>query len=212
MLLNTRSLTKHVHVIANDQRLLNNDFICFTETQIKHGQTVDEISEILKQFSMYFNNNQNHFLSIAYGHSESISILDHEHHPALSVVTVLKKSFVESPFIILLLYRKISQPLETFFDYLQYFLEANTVHFVVGDFNIDALTGNPRLQTILSSYTQVVNEPTHQSGSLLDHIYVKNTIFEKFSISTSTINIYFSDHDAVRLKVTSQDVDFNIVT
>ena len=35
VLLNTRSLAKHALDISKDQRLLNNDFICFTETQVK---------------------------------------------------------------------------------------------------------------------------------------------------------------------------------
>ena len=113
----------------------------------------------------------------------------------------MKNSFVESPFKILLLYRKNSEPLESFYEYLRYFIERSTAHFVIGDFNVDGFTDNVQLQNIFSEYTQVVKEPTHLSGSLLDHIYVRNTVLQEFYISTSVINLYFSDHDAIRLKL-----------
>ena len=61
VLLNSRSLAKHVLDISKDQRLLNNDFICFTETQVKPTHSVSQISENLKNFTMYFNNNEDQF-------------------------------------------------------------------------------------------------------------------------------------------------------
>ena len=114
------------------------------------------------------------------------------------------------PFKILVLYRKNSEPLESFFEYLRYFVERSSAHFVIGDFNIDVFNDNMQLKNILSDYTQVVKEPTHLSGSLLDQIYVRNTVLQEFSVSASVIDLYFSDHDAVRLKMTSSNVDFNI--
>ena len=110
VLLNTRSLAKHALDISKDQRHLNNDFICFTETQLKLTQSVCETSETLQNFNMHFNNNENQFLSIAYGYGQSVSVLDHEHYRGLSEITILKNSFVELPFKISLLYRKNSEP------------------------------------------------------------------------------------------------------
>ena len=66
------------------------------------------------------------------------------------------------------------------------------------------------LQRVLSNYTQVVKEPTHLSGSLLDHVYVKNSILQEYCVSTSMINLYFSDHDAVQLTISNRNIDFNV--
>ena len=74
---------------------------------------------------------------------------------------------------------------------------------VLGDFNIDILNGtNINLQNVLSNYTLLVNKGTHISGSLLDHVYVKNEILQKFSVDkTETVSIYFSDHDVVKFRL-----------
>ena len=114
VLMNTRSLSKHVVDISKDQRLINNDFICLTETQMKITQPVYEVSEQLQMFNMYFNNNENQYLSIAYGYSQSISVLDHTDHPGFSEVRFLKSSFAKPSFTLMILYRKNSQSLESF--------------------------------------------------------------------------------------------------
>ncbi len=41
-------------------------------------------------------------------------------------------------------------------------------------------------------YEQIIHEPTHDTGSQLDHIYVKNITMDE----TDVQDIYFSDHDA----------------
>lgn len=51
------------------------------------------------------------------------------------------------------------------------------------------------------NYTQIVQSPTFIStGSLLDHVYVRNEMLH--TITTSVINVYYSDHDAVNISLT----------
>ena len=71
---------------------------------------------------------------------------------------------------------------------------------VLGDFNINAFQENGRLKNVLSSYNQIVAASTHNSGSLLDHVY-KYQEFSKELNMQSAINIYFSDHDAVKFRL-----------
>ena len=47
------------------------------------------------------------------------------------------------------------------------------------------------------NYVQIVDKPTFISGSLLDHVYVRQAI--NANIHTSVISVYYSDHDAVRI-------------
>ena len=53
------------------------------------------------------------------------------------------------------------------------------------------------------SYTQTVQTPTFIStGSLLDHVYVTNEILT--IIDTSAVNVYFSDHDGIKITLNFQ--------
>ena len=58
-LLNTRSLKKHLDDILSDVDLLNNDVLCFTETQLQlHENTSEITSKFQDNFRMYFNSNR----------------------------------------------------------------------------------------------------------------------------------------------------------
>ena len=97
----------------------------------------------------------------------------------------------------------------TFYDYLYYFIEAKEVDIFVGDFNIDACSKS-RLPQMLSEYAQLVEFPTHIAGSTLDHVYVKKSFLENYKVEIVVLNTYFSDHDAVRVKIAKKDIDFMI--
>ena len=77
----------------------------------------------------------------------------------------------------------------------------NDITITLGDFNIDAYKENTNLKLLLELYTMIVSDPTHLSGSLLDHIYVK-TIFLNTVTDLQCIvkGIFFSDHDSVKFQ------------
>ena len=71
--------------------------------------------------------------------------------------------------------------------------------YIVGDFNVNFLR-DPQdqiIKKILShGFKQIVSEPTHIAGSLLDHVYVKRVLQEpKIALNF----VYYSDHAAVSL-------------
>ena len=48
----------------------------------------------------------------------------------------------------------------------------------------------------------IVNEPTHLSGSLLDHAYVRKTIFKIVTdLQCIVRGTFFSDHDLVKFNL-----------
>ena len=63
---------------------------------------------------------------------------------------------------------------------------------------------------ILSEYVQLVELPIHVAGSTLDHVYVKKSLLEDYEVEIVVLNTYFSDHDAVRVKISKKDIDFII--
>ena len=60
-------------------------------------------------------------------------------------------------------------------------------------------------------HVQILNKPTHISGSLIDHVYIEKTLMEEFSANATVENIYFSDHDAIRIVTEKNNVDFQTV-
>ena len=59
-------------------------------------------------------------------------------------------------------------------------------------------------------YQNMVEFPTHIPGSTLDHVYVKKSFLEGYEVETVVLNTYFSDHDAVRVKISKNNIDFMI--
>ena len=45
---------------------------------------------------------------------------------------------------------------------------------------------------------------------MIDHVYVKKTLMEEFFTNLTVGNSYFSDHDAVRIVIEKNSVDFQI--
>ena len=45
----------------------------------------------------------------------------------------------------------------------------------------------------------MINKPTRISGSLVDHVYIKNSLIEESFTNETVENICFSNHDAVRI-------------
>ena len=54
---------------------------------------------------------------------------------------------------------------------------------------------------IFTDHIQMVNKPKHVSSSLIDHIYITITLMEEVSTYSIFENIYFSDHDAVKIVI-----------
>ena len=119
-------------------------------------------------------------------------------------------AYSKIPLKLMILYKPNSQPLTLFSDYLHYMIDAKGPDIIIGDFNIDAYQES-RLSHLLADYSQFVDSPTHIAGSTLDHVYVKNGLQENNDIKVSVLNIYFSDHDAVRVQISKNQIDFNIM-
>ena len=48
----------------------------------------------------------------------------------------------------------------------------------------------------------------HISGFLINHAYIKKSLIEEFFTNATVENIYFSDHDAVRIIIEINGVGF----
>ena len=76
-------------------------------------------------------------------------------------------------------------------------------HIILGDFNEDLLTKTTPLKDFMTNehgFTQLINQPTTDYGSLLDHIYLNNITSKAVS---HVQDIYFTDHDLTLLHIPS---------
>ena len=161
--------------------------------------TNSDIAEIaaLQAFEVAYSNNQDRFQSIAVCKTVNTHIIFHTKLTGASFITALKSSFDNKCIKLLSLYRKHALPSSTFYDWLQGFVTNNSV-IISGYFNINGINKNIQSSHILLQDEPLVNTSSQISGSLLDHVYIRQE-FPK-EVNTDVISIYFSDHDAIKFK------------
>ena len=103
--------------------------------------------------------------------------------------------------------------MQELFQMLQYLLATNSVDIVVGDFNFDLLkvSENYLLLNYFIKHVQIVNKATHICGSLINHVYIKKTLMGEFPANVTVENICFSAHDAIRIAIEKNNVDFQTI-
>ena len=80
---------------------------------------------------------------------------------------------------------------------------------IIVDVNCDMLKfSETKFLDIFTDHVQMVNKPKFLSGSLVDHVYIKNSLIKEYFINANVGNIYFSDHDAVRIIIEKNAFDF----
>ena len=105
------------------------------------------------------------------------------------------------PVQIALLYRSPSVPLQTLTSLLSRVLNhistSSLPSIVLGDFNEDVLHTDCRITSFMSShgYTQIVNSPTTNRGTLIDHVYCNASLPSNTIVQVR--DTYYSDHDTV---------------
>ena len=202
-----RSLPRHADDISSDNRIINND-IGFTETQIKPSDSTSKIIETLNVFNINFNNNENKFLSLAYGCRNDVDVLNKFDANSVSILSFKKHAFADRIFTLILVYRKQSMHMQEFFQMLQYLLATNSIDITAGEFNYDLLkVSQNKFLDIFTDHVQMVNKPTHISGYLIDHIFIKKALMEELFTNVTFIS---SDYDAVRIATHKNHVDFHI--
>ena len=73
---------------------------------------------------------------------------------------------------------------------------------IVGDFNEDvSITSNTHCCTMfrLQGFQQMISKTTHDSGTIIDHVYVSHTLN---TIQTDVTDCYYSDHDCILCVIT----------
>ena len=200
-LLNTRSKKKHAADIASDWRLMNNDILFLTETQLSPGSDVNEIQTILDQFSISFNMSDYRFSSLAICYQKSVLLQCHQEDEGISVIKPCKPTYSNDCVSIAILYRRQLSTIPAFFSNLELLNNSSEINIVLGDFNLDALDPGlfEQISNTLSKFYLVNSNSTHLNGFLIDQVYVRKAFLDISHVNVSDFNMAFSDHDTVQV-------------
>jgi len=184
--------------IASDNRLLNLDLLCLTETQLQSDYNVEHIRNSLASFNINFNSASNHrFDNIAICYKDCVTI-ESQILNAVSIITLRKATFSKKNISLAVIYRQQNIENELFLSTLNNMLDEHSIDILVGNFNIDALSNEQNIMLSMRDYYKlIVDRPTHLSGGLLDHVYIKKSLMYNKTFYTLIQNVFFPDHDAV---------------
>ena len=79
--------------------------------------------------------------------------------------------------------------------------------FILGDFNCDLKRyGSSVLsrEIIDFGFSQLVKEPTHNQGGIIDHCYISKNVIPS-SVLLRQSSVYYTDHDILEVEYTNID-------
>jgi hypothetical protein len=170
---------------------MDSDLLGLGETWLDGRTTIN-----LNGYSGYFAN-----------HGKGKGVAGYTKMELTSVPEIVKTSYASaimfktSNFDTIFLYLSKGYNQESVFTLLGTWIEVQKPTAVIGDINENVLD-NSKFEKFLrgKGFNQIVKGPTHESGSLLDHVYINNALDQK-GFSTEISSCYYSDHDIVSLFV-----------
>ena len=102
---NMRSRPRHVGYILSSKRVIYNDIIGFTQTQIKSLDSTWEIVETLNLFNIVFNINNDKVSRLANGCRNDVAVSNKFYANRISILSFKKLDLASKLFKILLVYR-----------------------------------------------------------------------------------------------------------
>ena len=82
---------------------MSNDVLCLTGTQLQHQHSLNGIEQHFENFRIFFNNNDNKFLSLAYAFQKDLTLITQEDFAGMSTCNFRKSSFVNVPLKLMVL-------------------------------------------------------------------------------------------------------------
>ena len=196
--LNIRSLKKHMVDLISEPQIQNSDVVLVQQTCLKKDEPTN-IYE-LTNYNSYFN---------SYGDGRGIALyfknnFDHDEHISKQNYQISK---VKSPeYDIICVYRSsdsVKSSQINFLIDLRGMISEQKKTLILGDFNCNAFCSKQNfiLEELETwNFTQILREPTHIQGGLIDHCYVSKNI-PMITVSCNQKSVYYTDHDIIDLRI-----------
>ena len=190
MSLNVRSLRKHIRHVQQTVKNRNFSIVCLQETWLLNSEQREENQ--LENFNCHLTS-RGFGKGIATYHKDDVYVTDQvcSDDCQFAILTSAKLSVVN-------VYR--SRNCKNFCELLKPRLPEDQPTLICGDFNTNHLESENRVSRYLKEklqFRQIVMNPTHEKGSLLDQVWINEPLFDKVGIEQVCVS--FSDHDLIRI-------------
>ena len=201
--INIGNFNRKIEDMKNDHMFQDADIISLNKTHLGHSDTLTpDMMGINKDMLIVHCDCNNR------GGGVALIVNTNLHPKQIRMNTILEIVVVEISepiqIIVISVYRPPSTPIDMFMN-LMLEIIAQFQHVptcIVGDFNEDvSITSNMHCCTMfrLQGFKQMVNKPTHDSGTIIDHVYMSQTLN---TMQTDVTDCYYSDHDCILCLIT----------
>ena len=193
--LNIYSLKKHYEDVITDHRLIQSDIMAFGETWL------------LPEENISFQDHEFNDFQVNIGPGKGIAAFIKNHYPVIcknSYDDHFSAIFMKTDLLdIIFLYLSKNFEWDKLKKTLEEWIQDDRKVAVIGDVNIDYLqNASHRFIKFMKqkNFVQIVDKPTHKSGSLLDHIYINQLLMEDQPFYSHS-SVMHSDHDKLVLHI-----------
>lgn len=176
--LNIRSLNNHMWDLLGDHTIMKSDIICLSETWITPEDQVTIPGWNISSTST----GRGRGVVIAYKEGEIIYKFSNK---SLDFIVLNSKNIN-----VIAVYVGQGFPPQELLQFLGPYLIPNTI--VIGDFNMEPNNNYFTNSMQSRGYHQKIEHPTHDKGSILDHLYTNIT-----TLNTMLHSVFYSDHDCI---------------
>ena len=191
--INIGNFNRKIEDTKNDHMFQDTDIISLNETHLGHSDTLTpDMMGINKDLLIVHCDHNNR------GGGVALIVNTNLHPKQIRMNTILEIVVVEISqpihIIVMSVYRPPATPIDMFMN-LMLEIIAQFQHVptcIVGDFNEDiSITSNTCCCTKFRSkgFKQMVNKPTHDSGTIIDHVYTSQTLNTMQTMSQTAITV-----------------------
>ena len=201
--LNIGNLKRKIENIKDDDIFKNSHIIPLNETHLGHSDTLTpDMMGISKDVLIVCRDHNNRGGGVALIVNKNLHPKQIRIHTTLEIIAVQISEPIQM--IVVLVYRPPSTPIGVFMNNMLE-ITAKFQHvptFFVGYFNEDvSITSNTHCCAMLrlEAFKEMVSKLTHDSGTIIDHVYVSQTVN---TMQTDVTDCYYNDLDFILHAIT----------
>ena len=201
--LNIGNLKRKMEDMKDDDILKNSDITSLNETHLGHSDTLTPDMMDISKYMLIVHCDCN---SRGGGIALIVNTKLNPKHIRMNTILEIVAVEISEPIqlIVVSFFKPPSTPVDVFINHMLMII-AQFQHVptcAVGDFNEDvSVTSNTCCCAMfrLQDCKQMVNKLTHDSGKIIDHVYVSQTVN---TMQTDVTDCYYSDHDYILCLIT----------
>ena len=192
--LNCRSLKKHYEDIEKDDIMLKSDIICLNETWADDDDIINELE--IPHYELHLNS-KGRGKGVATYYKKTLF----KHASDIKRDNMQLSKFTSQMLDVILLYRSQGGDYDELIEHIDMMSSGEKPLLIVGDFNFCYLKrkhNRAKLHLEAKKFAQLINEPTHIEGHLLDQAYLQDKQV-KLDVTTEIHSKYYTDHKGLAI-------------